>query len=329
MWKSFRRKGMCKGLLIKACKVTADPYQILGVNRGTSAEDIRAAYRKLAKQFHPDRNPGNKAAEDKFKAASSAFDIIGDPKKKARFDRGEIDGDGNERAGFGGANGHPGFGGGRQRPRTGPNGGPNGGQGFEDISDIFSDLFGGARKRGGGAMRGGDVRYRLEVDFLEAARGVKKRVTMPDGRTLDMTVPAGLRDGQSLRLRGQGDPGTYGGPPGDVYVEVHVRAHRYFKTDGTTVKVEVPVTLSEAVLGKKITVPTIHGEVTVKIPKGASSGTALRLKGKGLIDAKTGVTGDQITRIRIVLPEKGDQALEQLIEKWAGDKDHSPRRSMR
>ncbi len=303
--------------------MATDPYQVLGVKRGASAEEIRKAYRTLAKKYHPDRNPGNKAAEEKFKTASGAFDILGDASKKAKFDRGELDADGNERQGFGG--GYPGG------PQGAQRNGRGGQQGFEDISDIFSDLFGGggARRRGGGAMRGGDVRYRLEVSFLEAARGVKKRVTMPDGRTLDLTVPAGLRSGQSLRLRGQGDAGVNGGPPGDVYVEVQVSQHKYFKTDGTTVTVEVPITLSEAVLGKRINVPTVHGDVAVKIPKGASSGMSLRLKGKGLKETKSGAVGDQIVKLKIVLPEKIDSALEAFIAKWDGDETQKPRKSLK
>lgn len=308
-----------------------DPYSVLGVHNSADQDTIRKAYRTLAKQYHPDRNPGDKAAEDKFKAATAAFEIIGDKDKRAKFDRGEIDADGNERAfSRGPGAGAGGFGGGGFRH---PGGGQSrtyrstSGQGFEDISDIFADMFG-----GGGGFRGGaqasagrDVRYRMEVDFLEAARGNRKRVTMPDGKTLDITIPEGLRDGQSLRLKGQGEPGMNGGPAGDVYVDVTVKPHRFFQLDGDTVMVDVPVKLSEAVLGAKITIPTVHGEVSITVPKGASSGTQLRLRNKGLKNARTGEYGDQIARLKIVLPTKSDAALEEFMAEWDGDKDETPR----
>lgn len=309
-----------------------DPYAVLGVPKSADEAAIRAAYRKLAKQYHPDRNPDNKAAEEKFKAATSAFEIIGDKEKKAKFDRGEIDADGNPRGPFAGA----GFGGPRGNHAHQANGGYRQGQsghGFEDIGDIFSDIFSGmggfqGGRRGGGqgaAMQGRDVRYRMEVDFLEAAKGVTKRVTMPDGKTLDVTIPEGLRDGQSLRLRGQGEAGFNGGMAGDVYVDVTVRPHRFFEADGDMVRLEVPISLSEAVKGGKITIPTVHGDVSIKVPTGASSGTSLRLKGKGLKNTKTGIVGDQIVRLKIVLPEKPDEALETFIDSWSGDADLNPR----
>ena len=164
---------------------------------------------------------------------------------------------------------------------------------------------------------------------VEAARGVTKRVTMPDGKTLDVTIPEGLRDGQALRLRGQGEDGFNGGPSGDVYVDVTIRPHRFFETDGDIIRVEVPVTLREAVMGEKIIIPTVHGDVTIKIPKGASSGTALRLKGKGLKNTKTGIAGDQIAKLKIMLPKKPDSDLEAFIAKWPGDEDLNPRQKLK
>jgi DnaJ-class molecular chaperone len=289
-----------------------DPYSVLGVGRQASQDDIRKAYRKLAKQYHPDRNQGDKAAEDRFKAVSAAFDIVGDEKKRARYDRGEIDADGNERtAGFGGGAGNPFARGGY---RTGA-----GASSFDDIGDIFSDLFGqGGRggPRAPRAQRGRDVRYRMTVDFLEAARGVTKRVTMPDGTVIDVNIPEGLRDGQSLRLRGRGQPGTGGAPDGDVFVEVSVRPHPAFKADGDNVTVEVPVSLAEAVLGAKVEVPTPSGPVTIRVPPSTSSGTAFRLRGKGLKNTRTGAHGDVIARTRIVLPETPDPALEAFMRQW-------------
>lgn len=310
--------------------MAADPYKTLGVTRQADADEIRKAYRALAKKYHPDRNPDDKEAEDKFKEASGAFDILGDKDKKAKFDRGEIDGEGNPRHPFGG--GGP-FSGGAHQANRGRQHNP---RDFEEFGDIFSDLFNGGMRGnraggfGGGAdprrpVAGRDQKYRMEVDFLEAATGVTKRVTMGDGRTLDVTIPEGLRDGQTLRLRGQGEPGRNGGPAGDVYVDVTVRPHRFFTLEGDVIRVEVPVTLSEAVLGAKIKIPTIHGDVAVSIPKGASSGLALRLKGKGIKDPKTGERGDQIARLKIVLPSKPDEALEAFIANWRGDKGANPR----
>ena len=292
-----------------------DPYSVLGVGRQASHDEIRSAYRKLAKQYHPDRNQGDKAAEDRFKSVSAAFDIVGDEEKRKRFDRGEIDADGNERAQnpFGG-----GFSGG-----GGPFGGRSGGfrgQRGDDIGDIFSDLFGqqGARRgpRGPRPQKGRDVRYRLAVDFLEAARGATKRVTLQDGNTIDVNIPEGLRDGQTLRLKGRGHPGVAGGPPGDVFVEVTVREHPLFKIAGDDVTLDVPVTLKEAVLGGKVQVPTPTGTVSIKVPPGTSSGTAFRLRGKGLPNPKAGGQGDLLARTRIVLPEEPDPALEAFIREW-------------
>ena len=300
---------------------------MLGVGRQASADDIRKAYRKLAKQYHPDRNQGDKAAEERFKAVSAAFDIVGDEEKRKRFDRGEIDADGNERApGFGGGfgGGNP-FGGGAG-PFGGRAGGGRGGAGGQagDIGDIFADLFGqsgGPRARGPRAQRGRDVRYRLAVDFLEAARGATKRVTLQDGKTIDVNIPAGLRDGQTLRLRGRGQPGVAGGPPGDVFVEVSVREHPAFSLKGDDITVEVPITLREAVLGGKVGVPTPTGTVTIRVPANTSSGASFRLRGRGLPNQKSGKSGDLIARTLIKLPETIDPELVRLLKKEAGEED--------
>ncbi len=304
-----------------------NPYIVLGLSPTASDSDIRAAFRKLAKQYHPDRNPDDKKSEDKFKEVSGAFDVIGDPERRKKFDRGEIDEEGREKAhpygqwsnrqGPGGPSaGHTG---GAFRGGFDP-GGPGAGASFEDLSDIFSDLFGarGGRPNPGAKpqSRGRDVRYRLEVDFLDAALGAKKRVTMPDGRTLDLAVPAGLEDGQTLRLKGQGEKGA--GGAGDVYVDIKVLPHKRFERRGDDIHVELPISLKEAVLGGKITAPTIAGEVALTVPKNASSGTTLRLRGRGVAKGKSAPAGDQYVRLKIVLPEGGDKELENFIKSWRG-----------
>lgn len=330
-----------------------NPYIVLGVSPAASDSDIRAAFRKLAKQHHPDRNPGDKKAEEKFKEISAAFDIVGDPDRRKKFDRGEIDEDGRERPPFGyGAGGQwsgrgarPGGDGYQTYSRTYGNAGPQGGASFEDLGDIFADLFGGGRRGpgsgpgaggfggpgmggagmgGAGMARGRDQRYRLEVEFLDAVNGATKRVTMPDGKTLDIVVPAGLEDGQTLRLRGQGEKGP--GGAGDVYVEIKVKPHETFERDGADIHVELPVTLKEAVLGGKVTAPTVAGDVSVSIPKNSSSGAVLRLKGRGAPDGKGG-RGDQYVKLKIVLPEGGDAELEAFVKGWKGGERKGARKA--
>ncbi|MEQ8936694.1 MAG: J domain-containing protein [Amphiplicatus sp.] len=311
-----------------------NPYIVLGVAPSASDADIRAAFRKLAKQYHPDRNPGDKKAEDKFKEVSAAFDIIGDADRRKKFDRGEIDEDGRERSPFG-RGARPGYGpgadGSGQTYRSGY--GNTQGASFDDLGDIFADLFGGARRPGagmGGAegarmARGRDLRYRLDIEFLDAVNGATKRVTMPDGKTLDITIPAGFEDGQTLRLKGQGERAP-GALAGDVYVEVKVKPHEHFQRDGADIHVEAPISLKEAVLGGKITVETISGDVSVSIPKNSSSGAVLRLKGRGAPDGK-GAKGDQYVKLKIVLPEGGDPELEAFVKNWKGGEKKAAKKS--
>jgi DnaJ-class molecular chaperone len=291
-----------------------DPYQVLGVGRQASADDIRKAYRRLAKQYHPDRNQGDAKAEDRFKAVSAAFDIIGDPQKRARFDRGEIDADGHERptmgrGPFGGA-----AGGGAGGPR-----GTAAGTGYEEFNDIFADFFGQRaqpKRAQPRPQKGRDIRYRLAVEFLDAALGVTKRVSLADGRGVDVAIPEGLRDGQTLRLRGQGGPGVAGGPNGDVLVEVSVRPHALYSVQGDDLSIEIPITLKEAVLGGKIEVPTLRGTVAIRIPPNTSSGVSFRLRGKGLKDPKQSSYGDLYAKVRIMLPDQPDAELAAFMRDW-------------
>jgi DnaJ-class molecular chaperone len=303
-----------------------DPYKVLGVARDASDEDIRRAYRKLAKELHPDLNPANRAvAEERFKKVSAAYDIVGDPDKRAKYDRGEIDAGGEPRRTYQRA--HAGG------PFSGRGGGGRfGGEEFGGFGDIFSDLFGRGRDRFGGdegafGMRGRDVRYTLEVDFLEAASGAKKRVTMPDGGVLDLSVPEGVVDGQVLRLRGKGAPGPRGAEAGDALVEIKVRQHPHFKRIGDDIALEVPITIDEAVLGAKIEVQTISGRVQLTVPKGTSSGRVFRLKGKGVHNAATRHTGDQLVTVRIVLPDTIDNELSYFLSEWRQKHPYNPGRS--
>jgi DnaJ-class molecular chaperone len=292
-----------------------DPYVTLGVPRGASDEEIRRAFRKLAKEHHPDVSAGN---AEKFKKLSAAYDILGDTEKRRKFDRGEIDASGEPRRGF-------------HRPPPGA-GGMRGGMGGDEqaFGDIFSEIFGNVRTggRAGARMdiRGQDVRYTLDVDFLEAVNGARKRVTLPEGGVLDLAVPEGVGDGQVLRLRGKGGASITGGEPGDALVEIRVRAHPQFKRQGDDILLEVPITIDEAVLGAKIEVPTATGRVQLTIPKASSSGRMFRLKGKGIRNAAAGTQGDQIVSVRIVLPDDIDEGLSYFLSEWRQKHAYDPGR---
>lgn len=289
-----------------------DPYKILGLERSASEDDIRRAFRRLAKELHPDVRPGDPAAGERFKKITVAYDLLSDAEKRRQFDAGEIEATGEPRQRYA-RQGAGGFGGGRD-------------PGF---GDIFSDLFGDRRGRGpqgGFSLRGQDVRYTLEVDFLEAALGSRKRVTLPEGGVLDLSVPEGVTDGQILRLKGKGTPGIRGGEAGDALVEIRIRPHPDFKREGNEILCDLPVTIDEAVLGAKIEVPTISGRVALNIPKGTSSGRAFRLKGRGVKSSSIANPGDQIVTVRIVLPDEIDETLAYFLTEWRKKNAYDPRR---
>jgi DnaJ-class molecular chaperone len=292
-----------------------DPYAALGISRSATADDIRRAYRTLAKELHPDVRPGDKQAEERFKRATAAFNLLSDPVTKGRFDRGEIDADGNERAAFG------------SRPRQGARahagaGAANGQQDAFDLGDIFSDLFGPGFSSGRGytRMRGRDIRFTLDIDFLDAVNGAKRRISLAEGRTLDVAIPAGVESGQVLRLKGQGGAGVQGGPAGDALVELKVRPHPFFRREGQDIHMDLNVSLTEAVEGARVQAPTPGGPVALTIPAGANTGKVLRLKGKGVAGQ-----GDQFVRLQVVLPETADEDLRKFVKKWS-KRDYTPSR---
>ncbi|NNC47265.1 MAG: DnaJ domain-containing protein [Sphingomonas sp.] len=304
-----------------------DLYQQLGLKRGASEDEIKTAYRSLAKQLHPDRNKDNPKAAERFGKVTSAYDILADKDKRARYDRGEIDEEGNPKSPFGGGygGGHP-FGGGGTAggARRGP-------QGFDpgdidpDLSDLFEGIFGGggaqtrSRNSGGfggfkrsSAPKGADISYRLSVPFVDAALQEPQRVKLGGGKTIDMKLPAGVETGTKIRLKGQGQEGP--GGTGDAIVTITVKDHKFFERDGDNIRLDLPITLKEAVLGAKVKVPTVGGAVTMTIPKGSSSGTTLRLTGKGFTK-KGGGRGNQLVRLMIEIP-KGDKKLQDFVSGW-------------
>ena len=304
-----------------------DPYEALGLKPGASDKDIRSAYRKLAKKHHPDLNPGNKPAEERFKELSAANELLSDADKRARYDRGEIDGSGQERPQRPSWQGHAE---GPQGTRYRPGGGGNGANVDEqDIGDIFAELF---RRGEGGAqpnmrMRGGDLQYTLAVEFLDAVSGATRRLTLPHGKHLDVHVPPGIEDGQVMRLKGQGQPGRNGGPAGDALIEIHVTPHPFFRRDGNDIRFEVPITLAEAVLGGKITVPSPSGNLSVTVPPHSDTGAQLRLRGKGVPAHAGQPAGDAYVTLKVVIGAVDDK-LEAFLRDRAPDPAGNPRRAM-
>lgn len=304
----------------------ANPYETLGVAPNASQQEIRKVYRKAAKETHPDLNPGKPEAEKRFKEITAAYDIVGDADRRKRYDAGEIDESGAERQPERQyyreyAEAEPGT----RYSRRGRSASGQGSGGPDIDPDIFADLFGG--RSGEGAtfrMPPQDVRYSLEVDFLDAANGGQRRVTMPDGKTLDITIPPGINDGQMLRLKGQGLPGS-DGKPGDAYVQITIRPHPGFTREGDDILATLPVSLGEALNGASVRVETVDGAVEVKVPKGAREGTKLRLRGKGVSRGKAGGRGDQLLAIHIVAPEGADDALAQFMAEWEKKHPQNPR----
>lgn len=291
-----------------------DPYKVLGVNRNASDEEIKRAYRKLAKKLHPDLNPGDKKVEAQFKETTAAYDFLTDPEKRRKYDRGEIDESGQPRATR--YSNRPGGGAQYQRGARGS------GFGLEDdadfTEDLFSDFFGfGKDARHSVKLKGADVSYQVRVPFLEAVLGTKQRLRLADGKTLEVQLPPGTDTGQTLRLKGQGLPGRGGAPAGDAFIEVTVEPHALFTRDGNDILAEVPITLYEAVLGATINAPTIDGRVSLKVPPGSNSGTQLRLRGKGVQTGKSGMRGDQYVRLVVMLPKEVDPELKAAIEEAA------------
>ena len=302
-----------------------NPYEVLGVKKEAMADEIRTAYRALAKKHHPDLNPGNKQAEALFKEISAAYDLLSDADKRARFDRGEIDEAGNEKprayAYQDFAEGAPGA---KYRTQEGVS--------PEDLDDLFSFFgrgggFSQGGSRGEGAtirMRGADRQYALTVDFLDAVNGAKQRLELAPGKSLDVTIPAGVRDGQVLRLSGQGGPGLGGAPAGDALIEIRIAPHAWFRREGDDIHLDLPVTLGEAVLGGRVTVPTPTGAVTMTVPPHSNTGTVLRLRDKGVAGK-----GDELVTLKVVLPSEGDAELDTFLKDWAAKHPYDPRKGMR
>ena len=305
--------------------MSRDPYEVLGLAKTATADEIKKAYRKIVRTSHPDLNPDDEGAQARFIEATAAHDLLKDPALRARYDKGEIDASGAERQ--------------AERPfyreyaqqSDNPYQSSRGFEGF-DTSDIFEEIL---RQRGQGGGRGGsfnaagpDRRYQLELDFLEAARGTQKRITLPDGQSLDVKIPSGTADGQTIRLRGKGGAGISDGPSGDALVSLTVRPHKLFRREGDDIVMTLPVTLDEAVLGGKVEVPTIDGPVALTIRKGASSGQVLRLRGRGVQPAGGKPRGDQRVELRIVSPPEIDEALHSFMQSWRETHAYDPRKEM-
>jgi DnaJ-class molecular chaperone len=296
-----------------------DPYDVLGVARSASLEDIRKAYRGLAKKLHPDLNPGNREAEERFKEVAGAYDILSDKDKRRRYDDGEIDATGAERP--------------RQRfykdyasQSDSPYANSAGFADFAESDDILAEFLK-QQAHARANTRGLDLSYRLSVGFLDAVNGATVRLNLPEGGTLDVKIPPGMADGQVLRLRGKGGAGRGHGEAGVALVEISIEPHRFFTRQGDDIHVQIPVTVTEAVLGGRINVPTAAGPVTMTVPKNSNTGTVLRLKGKG-VPRPGGGSGDQFVKLEVMLPPRPDTALEAFLSSWEAGKLYDPRRDM-
>ncbi len=305
-----------------------DPYDVLGVAKTASADEIKKAYRKIAKESHPDLHTGDPSAEARFKAASAAYDLLKDPDTRARFDRGEINASGQEQQ--------------QERPyyrdfaseannpyRRGARF-----EGFGDEEDFFAEFLRQQARQGQGfdgegfRFRGADAQYTLEVPFIEAATGGSMRITLPDGNDLEVKIPGGVTEGQTLRLRGKGGPGQGGGKAGDAYVTLSIKPHPVLSRDGDNILMTLPISLDEAVLGAKVQVPTVTGPVMVTVPKSASSGQTLRLRGRG-VAVRGRPAGDQLIELKVVLPRTADEELTRFMEEWRKTHGYDPRKGMK
>lgn len=299
-----------------------DPYETLGVARSATDKEIKDAFKKLARKFHPDLHPGNKEAEAKFKDISAANDLLKDKEKRRRFDAGEIDAGGAERP--------------QERfyrdfadgPVYGSHAAQDGFDDNEELEEFLAKAFAGKGQQRTFRARGQDVSYELPVAFLDAANGATHTITLPEGKTLQVTIPEGAEDRQMLRLKGQGMPGYGGGPSGDAYVELHVQPHPFFRRKDDNIHVEVPVSLREAMLGDRIQVPTIGQPVTVTVPKGSNSGTTLRLRERGIRNRTTGQRGHQLITLKVVLPTAEEPELLEFLQAWQPKNEQNPRREM-
>jgi DnaJ-class molecular chaperone len=307
--------------------VAGDPYKELGVSRGASAADIKAAFRKLAKELHPDKNRGDTATEERFKRVSAAFDLLNDPDKKAKYDSGQIDADGQPQ--YRGFSGQPGGGagpggGGFGGFGAGGPGGPGGRAAFDDIDleEIFGRFGGGGRGRAAGFGRGQDVRATLEISLEDSIGGATRRIQFSDGRTLDVAIPKGATNGQTIRLRGQGTAGRT--EPGDALIELRIAPHPVFRVDGADLTMDLAISVPDAILGGKVECQTPDGTVSVTVPKGSNSGQTLRLKGRGAFAG--GARGDLKARLVVTLPDAIDPILERVAEDWRANRPYKPGR---
>ncbi len=298
--------------------MAGDPYKELGVSKGASADEIKKAFRKLAKELHPDKNPGNREADERFKRVTAAFDLLGDAEKRVKFDRGEIDADGREQfRGFGGGSARGGPGGHPFGQGGAQGGGPRGGFDNIDLDELFGGVFGGGARpgspRGGFSGKGADVKATLEVSLEDSISGATRRIQFSDGRTLDVTIPKGAADGQTIRLRGQGASGASGrSEAGDALITLRIAVHPVFMRDGADLTMDLPVSLPDAVLGGKVPVRTPEGTVNMTIPAGSNSGKVLRLKGRGAFVG--GKRGDLLAKLMILLPDEADEGLTKVAQ---------------
>ena len=291
---------MFANTLEPVCPLSLDPYSILGISKTASESEIKKAYRQKAKALHPDQHPDDAAKADAFKRASVAYDILSDKTKRAQYDRGEIDGEGNPRGFAGGGHGGGGFGHG------------------DPFEDVLSGIFGRSQgRRGPGPRKGRDVRYRVDVEFKDAIMGARRRMRMSDGQPLDLNVPPGVESGQTLRLKSQGQASPYGGPPGDALVEINVKPHKLWTRDGDDVRMAVPISLKIAVLGGVVEVETPSGPLSLKVPEGSNTGAVLRLRGKGV--QRSARAGHLYARLEITLTDPKSITLQDFVRKNSND----------